>query len=465
MFRTFGKVFVVTACLCLAGSAFGMNSTDGPEPVQLAQSGFGDALGGILGIISGQDPDAQLTEVEPNNTPDQATPLALGQSATGLFHAQDSLDGDYYRLSVSGPGRVTVTVSGIPQDCRITVGALGFQRDGRAPVKPESSVTSTRGESSVTFAFSSSGAYEGFVFVKGLVADGGTISGYNWSATQCVTGGDYYLQTRPKTAPLDVPKYKNNRPIRQAVRYQLRVSFEGTEQVKAPPVDWVNFIRSGEAFRVVFDAATFNDTGWMGSEDPMGVLKAGETYTVKYNESLGWTVTGLDEKTGKTTTETYKVGTPQNRELNLWGRLYRFTGNGEVFDPDHGLVGHLVTGAEQYHKAELEQAFGRATGPEITDVLTYKLTTTFAPEDNPINISLRFRGVQQGAVLKAVWYFLETQSPYKIGESARTLATATEGTAEFNYELAPGKKWPKGKYRVDLYIDEAKIQEVTFTVK
>ena len=107
---------------------------------------------------------------------------------------------------------------------------------------------------------------------------------------------------------------------------------------------WAEIIRSGKPFRVVFDVAPskFNDEGWLGANDPMGTLKGGETYTVQLNPSTQeWKATGFNEGTGGVGTWTYQGASPDNCQLNLWGRVYQFTPEGRVIDQDYGWVGHL----------------------------------------------------------------------------------------------------------------------------
>ena len=107
---------------------------------------------------------------------------------------------------------------------------------------------------------------------------------------------------------------------------------------------WAEIIRSGKPFKVVFDVAPskFNDEGWLGANDPMGTLKGGETYTAQLNPSTQeWKVTGFNEGTGGAGTWTYQGTSPDNCQLNLWGRFYQFTPEGKVIDQDYGWVGHL----------------------------------------------------------------------------------------------------------------------------
>ncbi|MBI5004732.1 MAG: hypothetical protein HZC04_00915 [Candidatus Lloydbacteria bacterium] len=122
------------------------------------------------------------------------------------------------------------------------------------------------------------------------------------------------------------------------------LSFSGIAAHVATAADnaWADYINSGKTFYVIFDAATFDDSGWQGAKDPMGTLKAGETYTVVYNPATtNWAVTGYNEGTGGSLSFGYKTTSPKDGKLNLWGRVYAFNASGEVVDSAYGLVGHL----------------------------------------------------------------------------------------------------------------------------
>jgi hypothetical protein len=101
-------------------------------------------------------------------------------------------------------------------------------------------------------------------------------------------------------------------------------------------------IRSGTTFTVTFDRVDgkFDDSPWGGTTDPMGTLKAGETYTVKYFDGK-YTTTGLNEGSGKVITATYGNAKPEEGKISLWGRVYTFTEWGGVIDPEFGVVGTL----------------------------------------------------------------------------------------------------------------------------
>lgn len=456
----------------IAGAAFASpagENVPGTGPVLLSQNTFGDTLGGILGIFTGSD--QKLTEVEPNNSPDQANGIRLDENVTGLVHMGDYDRGDYYTFTPSSSGTVTVTVTGFPSECRMTVGALGFQRDTRAPVRPEQTRVSVKGETSLTFSFPVTGGYPGYIFVSGPVIEGGSFSGKNWNASQCTRKGDYYLHPQPNENPKDLPRSYNSRNVLAPIQYQFTASLKAeaapAESTERPAASkWGEAMRTGENFVVVFDKANFDDTGWLGSNDPMGTLKAGESYTVKYDPYLGWTTTGLNEKTGKTATSTHQKGDPAGGELNMWGRIYRFSANGEVFDPEFGLVGRLAKTSDTVQKETAGQAFGLPKGVEIDNKRTFSPSRSFAPDDNLIHVFFTYKGLPAGAKLRAVWYYLENQDqPYKVHENEAITVREPSGFAEFPYELSKDKKWPKGRYRVDLLLNNEKIDEIGFRVR
>ncbi len=109
-------------------------------------------------------------------------------------------------------------------------------------------------------------------------------------------------------------------------------------------VGWVEHLKSGMPFKVVFDVAPqkFRDTDRLGEVNPLGTIKGGETYTVTYAPPTGWTATGYNKGTGSVGTWTYQPGSPDSHDLDIWGRIFKFSDSGEVFDIQQGLVGHLT---------------------------------------------------------------------------------------------------------------------------
>ena len=98
-------------------------------------------------------------------------------------------------------------------------------------------------------------------------------------------------------------------------------------------------------------------------------------------------------------------------------------------------------------------AWGQPVGP----------STVFTPDTNPIYVWLHHQGLEAGTTIKAVWYFLGTATPTKIGEGSVTV-TPPADWGQFNYELAAGKRWPAGDYRIELLIGTQPVAEARFQV-
>jgi hypothetical protein len=107
---------------------------------------------------------------------------------------------------------------------------------------------------------------------------------------------------------------------------------------------WPDRIKTGKPFKVILDKAPdqFDDSAWTGDwrTDPMGTIRGGDTYTLTYN-AKGWAANGYNEGARRVGTWTYRFGNPDDYQLDIWGRVYTFDPDGNVYDPDYGLVGHL----------------------------------------------------------------------------------------------------------------------------
>lgn len=101
-------------------------------------------------------------------------------------------------------------------------------------------------------------------------------------------------------------------------------------------------IQRGCTFRVTFDLCNNEDTNPCKPE-PMGNLKAGESYFGSYRASdHSFTVSGYHEGQDDWVKLTYSNGNINAYTISLWGRLYQFDEFGYVYDPDLGLVGHIL---------------------------------------------------------------------------------------------------------------------------
>lgn len=172
---------------------------------------------------------AAVTEREPNDTPEQATPLGNSTSATGILHQNDR---DYFRITLPAPAKITVTASGLPAECRMQV--AGFAKKG-------TSLTTLDSGNNNTVSFN---APAGDVYIQTALStvSSGVCSGSDWCAIQCTKQGAFYL-----TPFKDGRQMKNirgtheNKPLLQPIQYSLAISSSvmptgGTLPPTTPPV-------------------------------------------------------------------------------------------------------------------------------------------------------------------------------------------------------------------------------------
>lgn len=104
-------------------------------------------------------------------------------------------------------------------------------------------------------------------------------------------------------------------------------------------------LMNGQTITVVFDTALqkMNDMGWKGDHnDPLGAVLAGNQYNVNFIKSAGsWRVKGIHEQFNAIRTTMNLSGDPRDHQLNIMNHIFYFSDNGDVFDLQYGLVGHI----------------------------------------------------------------------------------------------------------------------------
>lgn len=98
-------------------------------------------------------------------------------------------------------------------------------------------------------------------------------------------------------------------------------------------------------------------------------------------------------------------------------------------------------------------AWGQPVGP----------SRVFTPDVNPLYVWFHHQGIAPGTTIGAVWYFLGTATPTKIGEGSVNV-TPPADWAQFTYELAAGKRWPAGEYGVEILVGGQRLAEARFQV-
>lgn len=103
--------------------------------------------------------------------------------------------------------------------------------------------------------------------------------------------------------------------------------------------NWSEHIRSGKAFNVVLDRAPRRS-------DALGTLKGGETYLVEWRSGM-FHCTGFNQGTQRVGEWAYPNGDLSKNEISLWGGLFTFDQDGNVYHSRYGLVGHLTLNARR----------------------------------------------------------------------------------------------------------------------
>jgi hypothetical protein len=87
----------------------------------------------------------------------------------------------------------------------------------------------------------------------------------------------------------------------------------------------------------------------------------------------------------------------------------------------------------------------------------------FKPDAGKIYVYFRIAGHKAPTKLRGAWHYLGGGGDRVITESEMT-AQVTDDRGNFQLELAPGRPWPQGDYRMDIKIGEALVTSARFRV-
>ena len=105
-----------------------------------------------------------------------------------------------------------------------------------------------------------------------------------------------------------------------------------------------------------------------------------------------------------------------------------------------------------------------ATSVDQDTMAPIETTTTYTPESPIFYCTVRLANAPDDTEIKAEWIFLEGEldvTDYVIYEDMIT--TGGEGYVVFS--LQADTLWPRGDYRVILYVDDKESQSIDFTVE
>ena len=121
-----------------------------------------------------------------------------------------------------------------------------------------------------------------------------------------------------------------------------------------------------------------------------------------------------------------------------------------------------------------EVSFTTAKLSEVTmassvDESTYEpieVTDTFEIDTPEIFLSAKFSNAPADTEITAEWIYVEGEVEDMNNFVIDTVAIEVSGTDYLYFSMPiPGERWPRGQYKVDLYIDEDLDQTATFTVQ
>jgi hypothetical protein len=155
------------------------------------------------------------TEKEPNNMPEEANAIQIGEIVEGLL--QDGYD--YFAITLPSAGKTTVTLTGCPPGGQVQLGAKNFGYTGWQD---------SNGAESVSLTFDAQ-TTSGLIWVMPTFA--GSVCGGDWCAAQFTAGGPFHIT---KDSP-HVPGAHEGKQILKPIGYKLIVRQEAAQSQSAQP--------------------------------------------------------------------------------------------------------------------------------------------------------------------------------------------------------------------------------------
>ena len=128
-----------------------------------------------------------------------------------------------------------------------------------------------------------------------------------------------------------------------------------------------------------------------------------------------------------------------------------------------GTTGRVVPRSDFGEPAVTGRISNIVTARDVRNGVAVDITDTFPQDVNPIHVWFRIAGFAPGTTLMSRWTYLGGAQPLVIGTAEFTIAP-TNDYGTFNYELAEGKRWPAGEYRIEILRGGAVAGSATFMV-
>jgi hypothetical protein len=92
-------------------------------------------------------------------------------------------------------------------------------------------------------------------------------------------------------------------------------------------------------------------------------------------------------------------------------------------------------------------------------------TTSFAPDDHTVHCVINLNKAKAGTKVKFTWIGVDVEGMKKNDEIKSIDYTTNSFENKVHAHLTLPKDWPKGKYKVEVYINDALDKTISYTVE
>lgn len=107
--------------------------------------------------------------------------------------------------------------------------------------------------------------------------------------------------------------------------------------------------------------------------------------------------------------------------------------------------------------------FDLTTAHAIVEEKPFEPSRVFAQDDPVIYLWYAADGCAVGTTIRSTWLYMETNPPSHLTEGSVTVDREGDW-GQFNFKLAPGRRWPLGRYRIELRIGDTLMADTEFVV-
>jgi hypothetical protein len=129
-----------------------------------------------------------------------------------------------------------------------------------------------------------------------------------------------------------------------------------------------------------------------------------------------------------------------------------------------GLLGALwLPALAAPHPDPPIRLFDLTTAHAIIDERPFEPSRVFVPDDDVIFLWYAAEGCAIGTTIRSTWLYMETNPPSRLTEGS--VIVDREGDwGQFNFRRASNRRWPLGRYRIELRIGDTLMANTEFVV-